>query len=206
MLVLAAGFSSRLGRPKALARIRGVSLLSRTVDVLAACVPSSALPGRIIVVVPPRSYRYRFELRGRGISFVANSRRVSGLSSSVRLGIRQVRFGPAVLIVPVDLARLQIKDIKQLIAKWRAARRRLVATRTLHYGGTPLILPRRFYSQGMHIHGDTGLRNFVRTLPCADLALVDLPHAALDVDTPQDLLQARRRHSICQRPVRQIRL
>ena len=59
IVVLAAGFSSRLGRPKPLARVQGVSLLRRTLQVA-----SSVTADRIIVVVPRNAVRYRIEARG----------------------------------------------------------------------------------------------------------------------------------------------
>src|ERR1035438_3383184 len=48
IIVLAAGFSTRLGRPKALARVHGVTLLRKTLGLLAPFATSS----KIIVVIP----------------------------------------------------------------------------------------------------------------------------------------------------------
>lgn len=59
IVILAAGFSSRLGRPKALARVRGTSLLRRTLALTAQFAAA-----RIIVVVPRAAARYRIEARG----------------------------------------------------------------------------------------------------------------------------------------------
>ena len=63
IVVLAAGFSTRLGQSKPLARVRGVSLLGGTIRLLA---PLSA--SRIVVVIPPRAVRVRAELRGRQVT------------------------------------------------------------------------------------------------------------------------------------------
>ena len=41
------------------------------------------------------------------VHFAANPRRAEGLSSSVRRGIAQARYSPALLLLPVDLAALQ---------------------------------------------------------------------------------------------------
>ena len=116
VVVLAAGFSSRLGRPKALARVRSSTLLRRTLALVA-----SFSPARIVVVVPPRAARYRLEARGLKVVFAANPARAAGLSSSVRRGIALARYSPAVLILPVDLAVLNRRDVARLISRWRAA-------------------------------------------------------------------------------------
>ncbi len=60
-------------------------------------------------------------------------------------------------------------------------------------GGTPVILPRRLHRAALQIQGDTGLRDLIRNLPRDQVLLVDLPSAQTDVDTPDDLRQARRR-------------
>ena len=197
ILILAAGFSSRLGRPKALVRVRSVSLLRRTL-ILAA----RLAPAKIIVVLPRRAARYRIEARGLQVVFAANSRRAEGLSSSVRRGIAQARYSPALLLLPVDLAVVRQADLSRLISHWLAARRCVVARRIARregvsdegaaHGGVPLILPRRLYSRALAVTGDIGLRELVNGLPAKERVLVDLPSAALDVDTPQDLSAARR--------------
>ena len=89
VIILAAGFSSRLGRPKALARVRSLSLLRRTL-ILVAQLTSA----KIVVVAPPRAARYRIEARGIKVQFAVNRRRATGLSSSVRRGLAEVRYSP----------------------------------------------------------------------------------------------------------------
>jgi molybdenum cofactor cytidylyltransferase len=190
ILILAAGFSSRLGRPKALVRVRSVSLLRRTL-ILAA----RLAPAKIIVVLPRRAARYRIEARGLQVVFAATSRRAEGLSSSVRRGIAQARYSPALLLLPVDLAVVRQADMSRLISHWRAARRSVVARRIGPHGGVPLILPRRLYARALAVTGDIGLRELINGLPAKERVLVDLPSAALDVDTPQDLRAARLRRS-----------
>jgi molybdenum cofactor cytidylyltransferase len=193
VVVLAAGFSSRLGRPKALTRVRSSTLLRRTLALVA-----SFSPARIAVVLPPRAARYRLEAHGLKVAFAANSARAAGLSSSVRRGIELARYSPAVLILPVDLAVLNRRDVARLISRWRAARRRVVARRIGRQdgppqGGTPLILPHWLYTRALAVTGDKGLRELVSGLPAQQRALLDLPSAAFDVDTPADLRIARRR-------------
>jgi molybdenum cofactor cytidylyltransferase len=187
MVVLAAGLSARMGKPKALARVRGVSLIARTLRVLARFATAP-----IIVVVPPRAARLRAELRGQRAVLVANPLRADGLSSSVRRGLRHARYEAAVLLVPMDFSHLERRDIARLIARWRGARRRVAARRIGAEAAAPLILPRRLYPRALGIAGDVGLKTLVRHLPAGDIALVSLTSAAFDVDTSLDLARARR--------------
>jgi len=198
IVILAAGFSSRLGQPKALVRVRGLSLLRRTLTLAAQFTRE-----KIIVVLPRRSARYRIEARGLNVLFAANRRRADGLSSSVRLGVAQARYSPALLLLTVDLAMLQSRDVARLISRWRSVRRCVIARRIeprgrapaagTPRGGVPLILPRWLYARALAVTGDIGLRELVGSLPARQRVLLQLPSAALDVDTPLQLRAARQR-------------
>jgi molybdenum cofactor cytidylyltransferase len=197
IVILAAGHSRRLGNPKALARVHGVSLLRRTARLLSPWTRAA-----MVVIVPPKCGRYLRELRGFPVRVRRNPRRGEGLAASVRLGVASARYAPAALFVPVDLAALSRRDIARLIARWRAGRRRLVARRIDAAapgsggdaaGGTPLILPKRFYTAALALRGDTGLRAVVAAVGAPDRVLIAVPSAAADVDTPEDLARARRR-------------
>jgi molybdenum cofactor cytidylyltransferase len=193
ILILAAGLSSRLGRPKALARLRGHSLLRRTL-----ALASRFAAAKIIVVVPRQNARYRVEARGLEVLFAANARRAGGLSSSVLRGIAKARYSSALLMLPVDLAALQHRDVGRLISRWCAARRCVIARRVGQQGetargGVPIILPRWLYIRARGVTGDIGLRELINTLPERQRVLLDLPSAVVDVDTPADLRAAQRR-------------
>jgi molybdenum cofactor cytidylyltransferase len=194
VVVLAAGLSSRLGQPKALARVHGQSLLRRTLK-LASGLRSAG----ISVVVPPANARFRREARRLSVTWVPNAERRSGLSSSVRCGLRAAQYSSAALLVPVDLAQLKLIELKGLVQRWRARPGQVFATRLGggerggERGGAPLILPARFFARARSISGDAGLRALIGSLPAAQRTLVDLPSAHADVDTAQDLASARRR-------------
>jgi molybdenum cofactor cytidylyltransferase len=191
VVVLAAGLSSRLGQPKALARVHGQSLLRRTLKLASALCAAS-----ITVVVPPASGRYRREAGPIAVTWVPNAQRRLGLSSSVRCGLRVCKYSSAALLLPVDLAQLKLAELKGLVSRWRASPGRVFATRFAAAGGragAPLILPARFFSRALSIQGDVGLRAWVGGLPASEQTLLDLRSAHSDVDTACDLATARRR-------------
>ncbi len=188
IVILAAGFSSRLGSPKALARIHGTSLLRRTLQRAAGLTP-----GRIMVIVPKNAWRHRWEARGLPAAFVTNRQRASGLSSSVRRAIAGARYSTALLLLPVDLAALRRRDLARLLSRWRSARRRVTAARMGDRAGIPLVLPHWLYARALAVSGDRGLGALVNDLPAHQRVLLELPSAVSDVDTPSDLQEARRR-------------
>ena len=186
VVILAAGFSSRLGQPKALARIHGVSLLRRTL------MAAAGLKGADIVVIVPRAARrYQVETHRTKATLVVNPDRALGLSSSVRLGIAKSRYAPAILFLPVDMIDLASADLKRLVRARQSAGRRVIARRIGTRGAAPMILPRRFYALASGIAGDVGLRWLTGQLAADNILLIDMPSAARDIDTPQDLGAAR---------------
>ena len=188
IVVLAAGFSSRLGQAKALARVHGVSLLRRTLKAASGCGADG-----IIVVVPRNAARYRAEARGIKVRWAVNAQRAAGLSSSVRRGIAAACYASAILLLPADLIHLKSRDLFRLRQRWQSAPRRLAARKIDHSGAAPVILPRWLYPRASGLAGDVGLRELIGQLPADSRTLVDMPSAASDVDTPQDLQDARRR-------------
>ena len=193
VVVLAAGLSTRLGQPKALASVHGRTLLQRTLKL--ACALCAA---KVIVVVPPASTRYRREARHLVVSWVTNAQRTLGLSSSVRRGLRAAGCSSGALLLPVDLPQLKLNELKALVSQWRARPSRIFATRiggADGRAGAPLILPARFFPRALSISGDVGLRALIGGLPASERTLLDLPSAHADVDTARDLAAARQRWS-----------
>src|SRR5438128_6794270 len=84
-LILAAGESSRLGRPKQLIRFRGHPLVRRGVDAAAAadCWP-------IVVVVGSESGKIARELEQTAALVLENVNWRNGIGSSIRRGIRRL--------------------------------------------------------------------------------------------------------------------
>ena len=188
VIVLAAGLSSRLGQPKALVRVHGISLLQRTVHLAATLKPSG-----ITVVLPRNAARYRIETRGNRISFAVNLQPARGLSGSVRRGVRAARYSRALLFLPVDLNDLKQRELARLVARWRGSPRHVIARRIGRRGATPLLLPHWLFARALRIAGDVGLRDLIGQLPDDARVLVDMPSAARDIDTPLELKKARRR-------------
>jgi molybdenum cofactor cytidylyltransferase len=198
IVVLAAGFSTRLGQPKPLAQVRGISLLRRTLSVIAGLGN-----GPTCVVVPRATAALLYETRRFNAVLQTNRRRAEGLSSSVRLGIAAKGSWSGTLLLPVDLACLRRRDLAKIIAYWRGHPRQVVARRIgvqggkalggTPLGGTPLILPKWLKPAALTIAGDSGLRQLLSRLQESQLRLIELPSAEFDIDSPQDLTAARRR-------------
>jgi len=57
----------------------------------------------------------------------------------------------------------------------------------------PVILPRSLFPLALELAGDQGLRELLHRLPTPGVVPVNMPSAKWDIDTVQDLANARRR-------------
>ncbi len=183
-VLLAAGRSQRMGRPKALLPYRGQTLLHHATQTLCAtgCNP------RIVVVSPEvekRSCWLRDEI---DVALVVNPDPGRGLSSSLRVALdaieacEQAEAGARVegiLITLVDQPLITSAHLEAVLAA--GAANGLAATSWPTAFGPPTFLYRSFFSALKELRGDEGAKKILRD-NMDRLSLVDFPQAELDVD------------------------
>lgn len=183
-VLLAAGASRRLGKPKQLVRHRGRALLLHAVAAARGALPDAPL----IVVVGAEALRVRLALqRARcDARIVGNPKWREGLATSLRAGLRATDPATnAVLVLLVDQPLVDAAALARLVAAWRRRPGTPAAARYEDRIGVPAVLPRRHWRALKSLRGDEGARALLRG--SATLTPVDMPEAALDVDTPADL-------------------
>jgi len=183
-VVLAAGGSRRLGRPKQLLRRQGQPLLLHAIDAARAAAPGVPL----VVVLGAHRMRLRLVLRRAAPAALvaANPRWAEGLASSLQAAIAAVPRGTrAILVQLVDQPRIDAGALRRLLNAWR---RRPGVPAAAHYdnrAGVPAVLPRSSWRAVRALRGDSGARVLLRGARA--LTLVDMPEAAVDLDTPEDV-------------------
>jgi molybdenum cofactor cytidylyltransferase len=182
-VLLAAGASTRFGSPKQLVRVAGRPLLHTAVT-RAAEVTGNAL----IVVLGAGAAELAPLLRHSPCSVVINEDWREGLASSIRAGL--ARLPPActgVLLLLADQAAVTTHDLKRLAGTWRKQPQYIAAALYAGITGVPAIFPRSAFRELAELRGDSGARALLRRN--ADrLVRVPMPSAAIDIDTPEDLL------------------
>jgi CTP:molybdopterin cytidylyltransferase MocA len=183
-VLLAAGGSRRLGRPKHFVRYRGRPLLLLAVAAARSVLPRSPL----VVVVGAEALRVRLALRRAhcGARVVKNVRWQEGMATSLRAGLAAAgRTAQAALMLIVDQPLVDAAALARLVAAWRRHPGVPAVARYAGSTGVPAVLPRRHWRALKSLRGDEGARALLRG--SARLTLVDMPEAALDVDTPADV-------------------
>lgn len=183
-VLLAAGESRRLGYPKQLVRDPVRPLILRAVDAAQAVAPD-----RLLVVLGAHSLRLRTLLSRNygGMRIVNNAHWQDGIASSLRAGVGAVpRQASGVLIVLTDQPGVNASSLGRLTAAWRRHPSRAVAAGYGNGPGVPAILPRRLLRGLRELQGDMGAKA-VLSEGGSNTLLVDMPEAAFDVDTSEDL-------------------
>jgi len=187
-ILLAAGGSRRLGAAKQLVRYRTRPLLAHALAAARGALPQAPL----IVVVGSEALRLKLVVRRArcGARIVANPRWREGMATSLRTGLAAVpRTARAALVLLTDQPHVDAAALARLLGAWRRRPGVPAAARYDERVGVPAVLPRRRWSALKELTGDQGARALLRGAP--SITLVEMPEAALDIDTPADLLELR---------------
>ncbi len=184
-VILAAGASTRLGKPKQLIRIENESLLRRTVRLAleSGCAP-------VFVVLGYEAERMRTELDGLGAIIVVNEQWAEGMGSSLRRGMEAVLAmepQPAgVMLLVCDQPELTVNLLGRLRTQHGASETRITASGYADRAGVPAIFGREFFAELIAVEGDRGAREVIRRH--ADrVSTIPWPEGEIDLDEPDDL-------------------
>ncbi|HAZ89733.1 MAG TPA: nucleotidyltransferase family protein, partial [Marinobacter adhaerens] len=187
-LILAAGASSRLGRPKALLPLAsgdGTDTDCRNRTLLDAAIAQGRILSPEVRVVCGAWYPLiRFRCRRQPSSWLRAPDWQEGISASLSAGLRSL--GPAVKGVFVLVADQPLLDLNALEAFGKAARCVPEQPIAADYGGRPGVpayLPRWLWPLVLDLEGDRGAG---RLLAEVRATRVDIPGIHDDVDTPAD--------------------
>jgi len=181
-VVLAAGYSSRMGDFKPLLPVSGIPALRRSVETLRAA------GSEVAVVTGHRAAELRPLIHALGALEVENPRYDEGMFTSVLAGVGHFAAlgAEGVLLLPCDCAAVPKEAVRQLIAC--AGDRGEYALPTYDgRNGHPLWIPKRYFDELLHFDGPGGLKG-ARLLHEDTLLRLPMPWegTVLDMDTPAD--------------------
>lgn len=186
-IILAAGKSERMGRPKLLLPIGRSTVIGSVLEaVLGASVRET------VVVVGHDADAVTEAIGERPVRIVHNAHYEAGMFSSVLCGLGAIRTdADAVLVVLGDQPNVTSEIIDALLDAFAASDKGLVAPTCVHEGrqrrGHPVVIDARYLPEIRGLSGQHGLRElFARHED--DICLVSFDTAVVidDLDTPAD--------------------
>lgn len=183
-VVLAAGGSVRLGRPKQLVELHGEPLVRRAARVALAAGASS-----VLVVLGGEVDGCRAALAGLPAQSLLVEQWCEGMGASLSAATRHLLAtaepsGIAVLLC--DQYRVEAGHLRRLAAALRSGSKGIAAARDGAWLGPPAIFRPRWFSALALLEGERGARLLIGRHP-EDVETVDLPGISDDLDVPEDL-------------------
>lgn len=183
-VVLSAGASSRMGRPKALLPVDGVPFIERIVRAL-----EGTEVDRTLVVLGHNAEAMRDAIAYLGVDTVVNPDYARGQLSSLHTAIRTLEGEPveAILVHLVDHPFIESRLVDRMIERFRAEEKLIVVPRFNGRRGHPVLFSSKLFPEFLAASLDTGAKPVVRGHPEETLEL-DTEEAGIlvDIDTPEE--------------------
>lgn len=181
-VVLAAGGSTRFGRPKQLLPLGESTLIEQVLGVVTAAGLDQ------VVVVLGSSAAQIAERIPAGCRIVVNPEWESGISSSIRAGLEGVALGvEAVLFVLADQPGITGAALRRIVRAYYATDQPIVVPTVRGQRGAPVLFDRRLFPELNALKGDVGGRQVLARHAHQVLEVeIESPDVFLDVDTPAD--------------------
>jgi molybdenum cofactor cytidylyltransferase len=185
-ILLAAGESRRLGRPKQLLLYRGETLLNgaiRTATEAGASPVMAVLGAHFKMVVA--------SIESRTVLPVHNDHWRQGMGSSVETGMRALGVcapdATGVLLMGCDQPRLTADHLRALLEAFASNASPVIAASSYAgIQGVPAVFPRETFAELRALGGDKGARSIIERAPCPVVAIA-FEGGEVDIDLPEDL-------------------
>ena len=199
-ILLAAGSSSRMqpgfinqssdkasGVAKMLLEINGKTLLQHVIDEV------QQLPGVSLLVVTGCYHHLLVEiLASQQIAFVYNEQWEEGMGTSIQKAITHMdECFPGTdqaMILVCDQPYISSGLLQKMMDTGTATGKGIVACTYNDTTGTPVLFARKYFSQLTALQGQQGAKKIVQQSG-EDVALIDFPEGAIDIDTADDYQQ-----------------
>ena len=156
-LILAAGPSTRLGRPKQTAVYRNTTLVEHAVNrALEYC------GAGVVVVTGAHHEQVVTALAGLPVETIYNSDWREGMGSSVRMGTNRIDAKcQAIMLMLCDQPMISRADFSSLVDAWVSRPECIAAAKYAGICGVPAIFPLSFRDELMYLRGDEGAKRII---------------------------------------------
>jgi molybdenum cofactor cytidylyltransferase len=183
-IILAAGESSRLGKPKQLIELQGRTLLRRVVD---AVTETTCSP--IVIVTGIHSAALRNELRTTEAAVLENQNWRRGMGTSIRAGVQHLIENQividGVLLLVCDQPFVNADTIRSLTRLREETKKSIVASDYAGTLGVPALFDRSLFRELLSLSDQAGAKSIILKNR-ARVAEFSFPEGAIDIDTGED--------------------
>ena len=183
-VVLSAGESSRMGRPKALLPIEGETFIGRIVGSL-----KRTQVGKIIVVLGHTAEQLAAAIGPLPVEILINPNYQLGQLSSLQVAVRNLRPDAdcdGMLVHLVDHPYIDASLVDRMIRQFYESKKDIVVPRCRGKRGHPVLFSRRLFGELLDAPMDQGAKAVVNAHGDATLEMeTDEEGITVDIDTPE---------------------
>lgn len=184
VILLAAGSSSRLGRPKQLVDFQGKKLIQKAVEEARKCIAESMV---VVLGWNPDLIKTGFD--SEQIPWIVNPYWEEGMASSMQAGLRflmEKENPEQVILMLVDQPFVDSKLLDRLIEEKAKSGKGIVACSYSGTIGVPAIFDQTYFEEMLGLKGSEGAKKVILK-NSLDVYPKDFPLGAIDLDTEEDL-------------------
>lgn len=192
VILLAAGNSSRMGRPKQLLRWGEQTLIEHQIQTLAQTGEN------VIVVLGANADLIMPFLNKHSLTIVINDAWKSGMASSIVCGISEVNLlyptADAALITLVDQPLIPAGHFKNLMNALRRGCQQIVASASAEgWLGVPALFDKCYFDELLSLRGEKGAKSLIQKYPNQVEAL-ECNEIVKDIDTLEAYQELYQKH------------
>jgi Uncharacterized MobA-related protein, COG2068 len=183
-IILAAGPSLRMSFPKQIAKFKGEKMINIVIEKV---IDMNFY--ELIVVLGHEAEKIKENIKFKVDKFVINKDYLSGISSSLRIGILNVsKESDAAAIFLADEPLIRRETIKKVIDAYNNSNALIVAPSYKGEIGHPVVFDKELFKDIIALEGDVGAKKIIfKYKENALIIEVDDGGILIDIDTPSDL-------------------
>lgn len=187
ILILAAGKSSRLGHPKQLISWQDSPLILHV-----ARIAHSLNAGPVMITAHELFEVINNLVQLPDTRVIRSENAPQGQGASLKDGLHELLNQypslSGVMVLLCDQPLISVNHLNKLMDLFRLNPDKCITASFNDAIGPPIIFPARLFNQLAGIPDNNGARSLLLNLDELDIVTVPLPEAAMDIDTPDDLL------------------
>ena len=184
IILLAAGQSARLGKPKQLLNYKGKTLLEHSLQV---AIETELQP--IVTVLGSSADLLKKSIEQFSTKVVINQQWSEGMASSIRCGMEElIKITPTiagVIIMVCDQPYVTAKLLTDLVEKYKYSLKPIIASSYKNNIGTPALFDKTIFALLLSLKGDSGAKKIMKSNPDW-VETVSFLFGEIDIDTKGD--------------------
>jgi molybdenum cofactor cytidylyltransferase len=180
VLILAAGSSTRLGRPKQTLLYKGQTLVQKIVSTA-----TELQSGPVLLVLKEGG---KMDVQ-EDIIILENPNADSGMATSIHCGISYLEANEpnieTVIITVCDQPFITTELLQEMIIKYQETHLPIIACQYDAIIGTPVLFHKSMFKALLALNGDKGAKQLINQ-HAQQVGLINFPLGNIDVDTEED--------------------